>query len=118
MKKILILLTIMLFSIESGYCSLDKEAVNIYNLKKNSSYILNLETKAEKINVSDNKLLNIVPVTSIYNDGKQIFIDAIENGVCDVDLKTSESSYKIRFITGPNFEDNNGDIVLVDMPFD
>ncbi len=118
MKNLLIMLLIMFFSIQAGYCGLDKDGINIYNLKKNNSYILTLETRAEKIDISDKRLLSIMPVSSIYNDGKQLFIEAVDNGVCDVNIKTAENNYKVRFVTGTDFQDNKNDIYAVDIPFE
>ena len=116
MKKYLTILIILLFSQQFAFSKLNTNNINLYNLQKNNAYILNLESKAEKINISDKAIIKIIPVNSIYEDKKQLFIEAIENGVCDVEVKTTENNYKLRFVTGPIFQDNNDDISIVDIP--
>ncbi len=105
-----------LFSVQCGCCALSKENINLYNLQKDNMYIINLESKAINVDVSDSEIIKILPVTSIYEDKKQLFIEALENGVCDVIVTTSDSNYKIRFVTGPVFQDNSNDILPLDIP--
>lgn len=116
MKKLILALLFVFMSSNIGMCSLLVDKINVYNLKKNNMYLLNLGSKAEKIDVSDTKVLNIMPVTSLENDGEQLFIEAKTTGVCDVKIKTQNQEYKVRFVTGNVFEDEDNGLILVDLP--
>lgn len=116
MKKLILALLFVFMSSNIGMCSLLVDKVNVYNLKKSNMYLLNLGSKAEKIDVSDTKVLNIMPVTSLENDGEQLFIEAKTTGVCDVKIKTKNQEYRVRFVTGNVFEDENNGLILVDLP--
>lgn len=118
MKKFFIAAAIFVLSFQNGFCELNTKDVNLYNLQRGNSYIINLESKAQKIDVSACQSVKVLPVTSLYQDGKQLFIEAIADGVCDVNVSTAENTYKIRFVTGPVFQENNDDILLVDIPFE
>lgn len=116
MKKLILALLFVFMSSNIGMCSLLVDKVNVYNLKKSNMYLLNLGSKAEKIDVSDTKVLNIMPVTSLENDGEQLFIEAKTTGVCDVKIKTKNQEYRVRFVTGNVFEDEDNGLILVDLP--
>ena len=47
---------------------------------------------------------------------EQLFIDAKENGVCDVIINTEKEEYKIRFVTGPAFQENKESLTEIDIP--
>lgn len=116
MKKLVLALLFVFMTSNVGMCSLSVDKVNIYNLKKSNMYLLDLGTKAEKIDVSDARILNVTPVTSLEADGEQLFIEANATGVCDVKIKTQNGEYKVRFVTGNVFEEENNGLTLVDLP--
>ncbi len=116
MKKIIFLLLIFaLYNCQSNASTLSNE-INIYNLKSKNMYMLDLDTSAEKIKISDKSILNIFPITTIENDKKQLFIEAENDGVCDVIITSNNKDYKLRFITGPFFQDNKDNLTLIDIP--
>ncbi len=117
MKKTFILMIMFLCSMQIGHCTLNKDGINLYNLKKDNMYIMSLDSKAQKIDISDEKVVNILPVNSAYEDKRQLFIEALENGVCDVNLTMSDTNYKIRFVTGSEFQDTCDDILPLDIPW-
>ena len=115
MKKIMITLLLFFLSTTVVQASLKSNELNILNLKEKNMYILSLNSRALNINV-DNKMLDIYPIASITNDGKEIFIGAKKSGVYDVDIKTEKDDYKIRIIIGSTFEDISEDLTLIDLP--
>ncbi len=117
MKKIIVLFTIFLLMQQTGYCTLMNQEINVFNLKENNMYILNVDSSVKNINISDRNVVNLTPVTSISNDKKQIFIEANKSGVCDVVLTTDSDAYQIRFVSGPVFQDNISELVQIDVPF-
>ena len=116
MNKLLLSLLIILISAQQGFCALSNTDINIMNLKEKSMYLLDLKEKAIKIDVSDKKLLEVMPLTSINNDGKLLFINSNSSGVCDVLITTIKDEYKIRFISGKVFEDISENLIKVDIP--
>ena len=116
MKKLVLALLLVFMTANVGMCDLSADKINVYNLKKSNMYLLDLSSKAEKIDVSDTKILNVTPVTSLEADGKQLFIEANGTGVCDVKIKTQKDEYKVRFVTGNVFEEEDNGLVLVDLP--
>lgn len=116
MKKLILALLFVFMTANVGKCNLSPDKINVYNLKKSNMYLLDLSSKAEKIDVSDTTILNVTPVTSLEADGKQLFIEANGTGVCDVRIKTQKEEYKVRFVTGNVFEEENNGLVLVDLP--
>lgn len=116
MNKFLLSLLIILISAQQGFCALSNTDINIMNLKEKSMYLLDLKEKAIKIDVSDKKLLEVMPLTSINNDGKLLFINSNSSGVCDVLITTIKDEYKIRFISGKVFEDISENLIKVDIP--
>lgn len=118
MKKILFTLLFSSFCANVAICDLVEDKINLYNLKKDGMYLLDLGSKAEKIDVSDSKVLNVIPVISLEADGRQLFIEANDTGVCDVVVKTQNKEYKLRFVAGNVFEEGNSELILVDLPVD
>ena len=116
MKKIIISFLLFLLSINSGFCALKSKEINILNLKENNMYILSLKSRALNINKNQNKSIDIYPINSVGNDGKEIFIETNACGVYDIDLKTEKNDYKLRIIVGSTFEETNEDITLIDLP--
>lgn len=116
MKKLVLALLFVFMTANAGMCNLSADKINVYNLKKSNMYLLDINSKALKIDVSDTKILNVTPVTSIESDGKQLFIEANGTGVCDVSIKTQKEEYKVRFVTGNVFEEEKNGLVLVDLP--
>ncbi len=116
MKKLIAALLFLLISAQTGFCSILTDVINIFNLKKDNMYIIDFGDKITGFDISDKKILDIMPVTSLINDKEQLFIDAKENGVCDVIINTETKEYKIRFITGPVFQDNKEILTEIDLP--
>lgn len=117
MKKLVLILLFMFFILPVGFCEVSSSDINIYNLKKQNFYMLDLLEKVEKIEVSDDSVLKITKETSLSNDGKQIFVEALSTGVCDVLIQTEKQNYKYRFISGSTFEDENKkELTLIDIP--
>lgn len=118
MKKIVLFLLIFLLTSLNGNCSLLNHEINILNLKENNMYVLDLDSSVKNIHISNKNIVNVMPITSILNDKKQLFIEANTSGVCDVVLTTDIDSYQLRFISGPEFQDNRKDLTLIDIPTD
>lgn len=116
MKKLILILSFLILNINAGFCSPISNEINIYNLKEKNIYLLDLDSSVKEINISDESLLNITPVTSITNDRKQLFIEAEKDGVCDVQITTESKEYRLRFITGPVFQDNKDNLTQIDLP--
>lgn len=116
MKKISLLLLMLLITAQIGNCSLLNKEINIFNLKSDSMYILDVDSSVKNINISNKNIVNIIPITSILNDKKQLFVEAKKDGVCDVVLTTDTDVYQIRFIAGPNFQDDKVGLTEVDIP--
>ncbi len=114
MKKIFTLIIISIFCTAS--CLAQQDNITVYNLKEKNMYLLNMNSKVEKIEISNKKILNIIPITTINNDKRQLFIDAVENGVCDVNIVTADENHKIRFITGSLFQDTEDNLIQIDLP--
>ena len=115
-KKIIITLLFSCFFASVGFCDLSEEQINLYNLKKDGMYLFNLESNVEKIDVSDSKIVNVTPIVSVESNGRQLFVEANDTGVCDVLIKTQDKEYKLRFIAGNVFEDEKDDLTIVDLP--
>ena len=116
MRKLTItLLTLILFS-QAGYCDLSKNDINIFNLKTQSMYILDLDSSVKNINISNRDIVDINSVTSLTNDKKQLFIEANKTGVCDAVITTDSNTYQIRFISGPTFQDKRKELTQIDIP--
>ena len=116
MKKIIITLLLFFISTTISQAALKSNELNILNLKEKNMYILTLKSRALNINNDKKSLIDIYPITSIENDGKEIFIDAKNAGVYDVDIQTEKDDYKLRIIIGSTFEDDIDDLTLIDLP--
>ena len=116
MNKFLLSLLILFISAQSAFCALSNTDINILNLKEKNMYLLDLKEKTIKIDVSDNNLINITPLTSINSDGRLLFVNSNKTGVCDVQITTVKDEYKIRFVSGTVFEDTNENLIKVDIP--
>ena len=115
MKKLVLAILLFFCTSNIGECALKSKEINILNLKESNMYILNLKSRALNIDISDKKI-NVYPITSIENDGKQIFIDAKNSGVYDVNIKTEKDNYQIRLVVGSTFEQITDDLTLLDIP--
>ncbi len=115
MKKIVLLLLIIISS-QIGECALVNNDINIFNLKSDSMYILDIDSSVKNINISNKDIVNLTPITSVDNEKKQLFIETNKDGVCDVVLTTDLDAYQIRFISGPKFQDNKVGLTEIDLP--
>ena len=116
MRKITILFIMFLFAAQIGQCALLNKEVNIFNVKENNMYILDLDSSVKNLNISDKDIVNLTPVTLISGEKRQIFVETGKMGVCDVVLTTDSDIYQIRFISGPIFESTHSELIQVDMP--
>lgn len=116
MKKLILSFLLVFAAAGMGMCDLSGDKINVYNLKKSNMYLLNLDSRAQQVDVSDRNVLNVILDTSISSEGKQLFIEANKTGVCDVSIRTEKQEYKIRFISGNVFEDTDGLLTTVDLP--
>ena len=116
MRKIILLLLFLFMATQTGNCALVKNDINLFNLKTKNMYLLNIDSRVKNINISNKDIVNITPITSIYNNRKQLFVEANNNGICDVILTTDSDTYQIRFISGPKFQDNKEELTQIDLP--
>lgn len=116
MKKIILLLLVLFMTSQTGNCALVKNDINLFNIKTKNMYLLDVDSTVKNINISNKNIVNVIPITSLYNDKKQLFIEANDNGICDVILTTDLNAYQIRFISGPNFQDNKVGLTEIDLP--
>ena len=117
MKKSILALFLILFFQQLGFCTISSDEINLYNIKEQNLYMLDLLEKAEKIDISDKSIIKITTETSLSNNGKQIFIEALSKGVCDVLITTEKQNYKYRFVSGSTFQDENKkELILIDTP--
>ncbi len=56
------------------------------------------------------------PLTSLSNDKKMIVIEAQKSGVSDVSVRTESTLYQLRFVIGPEFQDESKDLIMIDLP--
>ena len=115
MKKLLALILLFFINLPA-FAVLKEDGINIFNLRENNAYLLNLTDKVENIDNTAEQDLRITPVTSLLNDNKQLVIEANKTGVFDVTLRTSENVYKIRFVTGTQFQSETDELCLLDIP--
>ena len=118
MKRIMILLTLFLLFVQYGNCSLVNNDINIFNLKSDSMYILDIDSPVKNINISNKDIVNLTPIASVDNEKKQLFIETNKDGICDVILTTDLEAYQIRFISGPKFQDNKVGLTEIDLPIE
>ena len=115
-KKITLVLVLFIAIANVGFCSLKADEINVYNLKKSSMYLLDMDAKVQEIIVSDKEIVDVYPLTTIEGNNKQLFIEANAHGICDVNIKTAKKDYKVRFITGSVFEDAKKNLTKIDIP--
>ena len=116
MKRMILLLLVILLTSQSGICALVKNDINIFNLKTDSMYIMDVDSSVKNINISNKDIVNLTPITSVDNEKKQLFVETNKDGVCDVVLTTDLEAYQIRFISGPKFQDNKVGLTEIDLP--
>ncbi len=117
MNKLFLVLVLFFTSVSAGFCALSTSDINNINLKEKNMYLLDVNSKALIISVDDESMLEIFPMTSLSDDGKLVFIKANKSGVCDTVIKTQKDEYKIRFVSGQKFDDNNNiDLIKIDIP--
>ena len=86
MKKIVLLLLIILSS-QVGECTLVNNDINIFNLKSDSMYILDIDSPVKNINISNKDIVNLTPITSVDNEKKQLFVETNKDGDYGVNKK-------------------------------
>lgn len=116
MKRMILFLLIILLTSQSGICALVKNDINIFNLKSDSMYILDIDSSVKNINISNKDIVNLTPITSINNSNKQLFVETNKDGVCDVIITTDGNAYQIRFISGPIFQEEKIGLTQIDIP--
>ena len=79
-------------------------------------YVLNLDSSVKSISVSNKEIVNVSTITSLENEKKQLFVEANDDGVCDVVVTTNAGIYQIRFISGPIFQDDKKELTEIDIP--
>ena len=116
MKKYFLLLLALFFSVSSGFCKLSETNVNLLNLKENNIYILTVPSKVYEFNVVNDKSVTVSTMTTLANDKRMLLIEAKQGGVSDVSIRTEEKLYQVRFVVGPNFQDESDDLIMIDLP--
>lgn len=116
MKKLFFIFLLFLATASAGNTALLTGEINNINLKEKNMYLLDVNSKALTINVDDENMLEIFPMTSLSNDGKLVFVKANKTGVCDAVIKTQKNEYKIRFVSGQKFDDDNKNLIKIDFP--
>lgn len=116
MKKLFFIFLLFLATASAGNTTLLTGEINNINLKEKNMYLLDVNSKALTINVDDENMLEIFPMTSLSNDGKLVFVKANKTGVCDAVIKTQKNEYKIRFVSGQKFDDDNKNLIKIDFP--
>ncbi len=113
-----IVFSLVLFFAFSGvsFASLSAEKVNVINLKKSNIYLLDVESRITNIEISDKEIVDVYPVTTVKGSAKHLFVEANQNGVCDVQIETPKKDYKVRFVSGSVFEDKHESLTKIDLP--
>ena len=111
----LLLLTVLSFVLPTN-AELSDNSVNLFNLKEKSVYMLEFPSKVCEFNIVNEKSLSITPLTSLSNDKKMIVVEAQKSGVSDVSIRTEEKLYQLRFVIGPEFQDDSKDLIMIDLP--
>ena len=111
----LLLLTVLSFVLPTN-AELSDNSVNLFNLKEKSVYMLEFPSKVCEFNIVNEKSLSITPLTSLSNDKKMIVIEAQKSGVSDVSVRTESSLYQLRFVIGPEFQEESKDLIMLDLP--
>ena len=84
--------------------------------KENNIYILTVPSKVYEFNVINEKSVNVSTMTTLANDKKMLIVEAKQAGVSDVSIRTEESLYQVRFVVGPDFQDESDDLIMIDIP--
>ena len=116
MKKLFLLLLTIPFIVQSANAELSNNSVNLFNLKEKNVYMLEFPSKVCAFNIVNEKAINITPLTSLSNDKKMIVVEAQKSGVSDVSIRTEEKLYQLRFVIGPEFQDDSKDLIMIDLP--
>lgn len=116
MNKFFFIFLLFFATAAAGNTALLTGDINNINLKEKNMYLLDVNSKALTINVDDESMLEIFPMTSLSNDGKLVFVKANKTGVCDAVIKTQKDEYKIRFVSGTKFDDKNNALIKIDFP--
>ena len=116
MKKLFLLFLTIPFIIQSASAELSDSSVNLFNLKEKSVYMLSFPTKVCEYNIVNENSVNITPMTSLSNDKKMVVIEAQKSGVSDVSIRTEDTLYQLRFVVGPEFQDDSKDLITIDIP--
>ncbi len=114
MKKLLWIFILSTAIFSPGYCNNNGD-ITVYNLKENNTYILNIDYNADKIEISDNNIIDIIPITTL-TDSHQLFIETNGSGICDVLINSNNKKYQYRFITGKLFQENKDELIELDIP--
>ena len=116
MKKYFLLLLVLFFSVSNGFCKLSETNVNLLNLKEKNIYILTIPSKVLEFNVINDKSVNVSTMTTLANDKRMLIIEAKQGGVSDVSIRTEKNLYQVRFVVGPDFQDESDDLIMIDLP--
>ena len=116
MKKFRLIALILCLIAFPGLKGLCNSEVTVFNLKINNLYLLDIDGKSEDIQVSNEDIIKIEPLTLISNNSHQLVIDTYNTGICDVGIKTENKNYKIRFIIGSIFDEETDKLTRIDMP--
>ncbi|MBQ8887012.1 MAG: hypothetical protein IJY61_04855 [Candidatus Gastranaerophilales bacterium] len=116
MKKYFLLFLALFFSVSNGFCKLSETNVNLLNLKENNIYILTVPSKVLEYNVVNEKSVNVSTMTTLANEKRMLLIEAKQGGVSDVSIRTEENLYQVRFVVGPDFQDESDDLIMIDLP--
>ena len=116
MKRFFLLLLTILSLVQPTNAELSDNSVNLFNLKEKSVYMLEFPSKVCEFNIVNEKAVSITPLTSLSNDKKMIVIEAQKSGVSDVSIRTEEKLYQLRFVIGPEFQDDSKDLIMIDLP--
>ena len=116
MKKLFLLLLTIPFFVQSANAELSTNNVNLFNLKEKNVYMIEFPSKVCEFNITNEKSINITPLTSLSNDKKMIVIEAQKSGVSDVSVRTESTLYQLRFVIGPEFQDESNDLIMIDLP--
>ena len=116
MKRFFLLLLTILSLVQPTNAELSDNSVNLFNLKEKSVYMLEFPSKVCEFNIVNEKAVSITPLTSLSNDKKMIVVEAQKSGVSDVSIRTEEKLYQLRFVIGPEFQDDSKDLIMIDLP--
>ncbi len=115
-KKIVFCLVLIFVFSCASYASLSTDKVNVINLQKSNIYLLCVDSKITSVEVSDKEIVDVYPAATVNGDAKHLFVEANENGVCDVKIGTPKKNYKVRFVSGSIFEDKHENLTKIDLP--